>query len=200
MLLIVKKFKELSSTEQSEFKNFCIEQSLSNELASSNMFGEGPNSLNYILENTERFCNNNGEFFILYADNQIAACSGVYKADFNIHIAIAGTRTWTIKKFKNKSLHRNLLLPIQKSWALSNNIKQVAICFNDYNKNLIEAFYRNRIGESIRIRKKEHLFFSNINHLKFPVNIQNTKQWVLYEKIDPNWDFDWKSIEYVSRT
>ena len=60
--------------------------------------------------------------------------------------------------------------------------------------------YRSRAGEGPIRRTKKHLFYSNINRVEFPVNIQNTKQWVLYEKIDVNWDFDWKTIEYVSCT
>jgi hypothetical protein len=200
MILEVKKFKDLSITKRTEFKNYCYDQSLLAHPASKNMFGDDNNTLTYILDNTDRFNDGKGEFYILYVAGEIAACSGVYKADFSNQIALAGTRTWTTDKFKNKNFHRHVLLPIQKSWAISNNCKQIAICFNDYNKNLMAVPYRSRAGEGPIRRTKKNLFYSNINRVEFPVNIQNTKQWVLYEKIDPNWDFDWKSIEYVSST
>jgi hypothetical protein len=200
MMLEVKKFREISETERAEFKDYCYKQSLLDHPASKNMFGDENNTLNYILDNTDRFNNYKGEFYILYVDNEIAACSGIYKAEFCKHVALAGTRTWTTEKFKNKNLHRNILLPVQKSWAISNDCKQIAICFNDYNKNLMKVPYRSRAGEGPIRRTKKHLFYSNINRVEFPVNIQNTKQWVLYEKLDVNWDFDWKTIEYVSCT
>jgi hypothetical protein len=200
MLYQLKKFKDLTADERNSFKEYCIDQSVLASPAATNMFGDGNNTLIYLLENSNRFDNTNGEFFILYIDGKIAACSGVYKSEFNKYIALAGTRTWTTTEFKNQNLHRNILLPAQKFWSINNNCKQVAICFNDYNKNLIAVPYRSRAGEGRIYRTSRHLFHSNINRVEFPVNIQNTKQWVLYEKLDPGWEFDWKSIEYVYST
>jgi hypothetical protein len=81
---------------------------------------------------------------------------------------------------------------------MNKGCKQVALCFNDYNKNIKNIFYRTRLGEQtgrVFQRSPEHLFFSNINELPFLVNIQYTPQWVLYEKIDATWEFDWSVLK-----
>jgi len=40
------------------------------------------------------------------------------------------------------------------------------------------------------------LFYNGIKELDFPVTIQYTKQWVIYEQLDPEWTYDWSIIEH----
>jgi hypothetical protein len=159
-----------------------------------------PNTLPYILFNTDRFNHDSGEFNFLVSKDRLVACAGVYVSDFNKKISIAGTRTWVMPEFRNLNLVRDYLLPSHKNWSIKYCCKQVAICFNNYNKNLAKIFYRNRLGENnsrLFHRTPEHLFYSNINELPFSVTIQHTEQWVLYEKLDPNWEFNWTKIKHV---
>lgn len=194
-------FQSLDQTQLESFFNFCKDASLEDLPAAKNMWHdnwkEHPETLPNILSLTDRF-RHKGSFHILFCDNEVAMCGGVYLSDFSKKIALAGTRTWVNKKFRHLSLVRDYLLPVHKKWAISLDCKQVAICFNDYNKSLKRIFFRNRFGETnnrIFFRTEDHLFFSNINELPFTVNIQDTPQWVLYEKLDPNWEFDWLSIK-----
>lgn len=183
---------EYSSLYTDQFLNFCEQQSKLNDPAASNMA-----SLPALLE-TDRFTQSKGIFYLLLESEQIIGCSGIYKSDFNRKIALAGTRTWIIPEYRHLSLNGFYLLPAQKKWAIENGCKQIALCFNDYNKNLMKVFFRPRLAESndrIINRPATHLFYSNINELPFPVNIQDTKQWVLYEKIDTEWEFDWSKIK-----
>jgi hypothetical protein len=139
-----------------------------------------------------------GEFNFLIDSGKIIGCGGVYVSDFSKNISFAGTRTWINKEYRHQNLIRDYLLPRHKQWSIERGCKQIALCFNDYNKNMRKIFFRNRFGEEnsrIFQREARHLFHSNINELTFPVNIQDTAQWILYEKIDPNWEFDWKSIK-----
>jgi hypothetical protein len=200
MTYSLKKFSQLTDIEKEDFEKYCIDQSFSSDHASKNMSLDTEGSIITILNNTKRFAGESGEFFVLFFERKIAACSGIYISEFSKHVALAGVRTWTTKEFRNLTLHRNILLPTEKSWAISKGAKQIALSFNDYNKKLMMAPYRSRLGEGPILRSSKHLFHTNIHRVEFPVNIQNTKQWVLYEKIDPNWDFDWKRIEYVSCT
>ena len=195
MLFKLVKYSDMSQDQKNDFKEYCKEQSNSDDSASSNLWGNESHHLTFILNHTSRFSSNNGEFYIAFCDNEIAACSGIYKSEFNSHVALAGTRTWTTKKFRNLKLSREYLLPNQKQWAIDRNFKQIAICFNDYNKNLTRTIFRSRLGEAPLLRTSKHLFYSNINEIPFPVNIQDTKQWVVYEKIDSNWEFDWSKIK-----
>ena len=71
------------------------------------------------------------------------------------------------------------------------------MCFNDYNKNLIEIFKRTRLSESalrIKSRGPADLFYTGLHEVDVPVNIQYTQQWVIYEKLDSKFDFDWKIL------
>lgn len=184
-------YRELTEQQLENFESFCKESSLENLPAAANMWGAGSQFI------TERF--KNGAFHVLLLETEIVACGGVYLSEFSKKIALAGTRTWVKKDYRHLSLVRNYLLPEHKKWAIKHHCKQIAICFNEYNKSLKRIFYRNRLGETndrLQTRTSENLFFSNINEVAFPVNIQDTPQWILYEKIDPNWEFDWHSIKH----
>lgn len=169
--------------------------------ASNNMWddawAEKNYTLPYILEKTDRFKGENGEFHIVFDDDKIIACGGVYISAFSQHIAIAGTRTWVDKQYRNKLIMREVLLPRQKAWSIEKHCKIVAISVNEYNKNLLKPFKRIRLGEDknrMSDRQPHHLFYNGAIEVDFPVEIQYTKQWVLYEKLDPRFEFDWQII------
>jgi hypothetical protein len=169
--------------------------------ASENMWDDDWESKNYtlpyILENTNRFTNSNGEFHIVFDDDRIIACGGVYISNFSQNIALAGVRTWVDKKYRNKLVMRDILLPKQKQWCIAQKCKIVAISVNEYNRNLLMPFKRIRLGEDknrMSDRQPYHLFYNGAIEVEFPVTIQYTKQWVLYEKLDPRFDFDWSII------
>jgi hypothetical protein len=200
MVKIVK-YQEVS---RESILTFCKLANSQIDDAAINMWAEdwntAPNTLPYLLFNTDRFQENLGEFNFLISDNNLVACAGVYLSEFDKRISIAGSRTWVDPKFRNLNLVRDYLLTAHKSWSINHHCKQIAVCFNNYNKNLARVFYRNRLGEKnsrLFSRTPEHLFYSNINELPFSVTIQHTEQWVLYEKLDPNWDFDWTTIKHV---
>lgn len=152
------------------------------------------NTLPYLLENTDRF-KIGGKYHIAFDNDTIVGCSGIYTSTFCPELAIAGTRTWIHKDYRNKSIARNVLLPAEKAWAIENKFKAIAICFNDYNKNMPKIWERIRFGEKRTHRQSHHLFFNGVTELEFPVTIQYTKQWIMYEKLDPSFEFDWTSIK-----
>jgi hypothetical protein len=151
------------------------------------------NTLPYLLENTDRF-KIGGKYHIAFDNNTIVGCSGIYTSAFCPELAIAGTRTWIHKDYRNKSIARNILLPAEKAWAIENKFKAIAICFNDYNKNMPKIWERIRFGEKRTPRQSHHIFYNGVHELEFPVTIQYTKQWIMYEKLDSSFDFDWNSI------
>lgn len=184
-----------------DFFNFCQQASLENtQPASINMWSnewqDQPNTLPYILTKTDRFSEPNGEFFLLYKGNDIVGCSGVYISEFSKSIAIAGVRTWISPPYRNLALPREYLLPAQKEWAINQNLKTIALTFNEYNKNIITLWKRMRLGEKRSARESRHIFYNGLIELDFPVCIQYTKQWLIYEKLDPSCLFDWNNIQW----
>lgn len=173
----------------------------SDDSASNNMWDDDwenkNHTLPYILENTDRFKEPNGEFHIVFDDDKIIACGGVYISAFSKYIGILGTRTWVDKKYRNKLIMREVLLPRQKAWSINQGCKILAISVNEYNRNLLKPFKRIRLGEDknrMTDRQEHHLFYNGAIEVDFPVTIQYTKQWVLYEKLDPSFEFDWSII------
>lgn len=186
-----------------EFFKFLKNQSNSKDPSSqvmwSNNWQTENSTLLFILEYTNRFKELNGDFHIIFDQDRIIGCGGVYKSSFDKSLCFAGTRTWLDVEYRNKSIIRDFLLPIHKEWALDNNCKAIALCFNSHNKNIIETFKRTRFGESserIKNRKPRNLFYNGLNIVPFSVNVQYTEQWVIYESIDDTWDFDWNTIKY----
>lgn len=175
---------------------YCKEQSQENHPAASNMWQENwqskPETLPFILNSKTRF-DNKGKFFLLFEENKIIGCSGIYISDFSDKIAIAGARTWISRKYRTKQYVKDYLLPIQKDWAISNNVEIVALTFNDYNVSVIRLF---TIGQATGSRSKRHLFSDNFNVLDFPVIIQYVPQWVIYENLT-EYRFPWESIKAV---
>jgi hypothetical protein len=133
----------------------------------------------------------------VFDDDKIIACGGVYLSNFSRNISLAGTRTWVDKKHRNKLIMREVLLPRQKAWSIEQDCKIVAISVNEYNKNLLKPFKRIRLGEDknrMSDRQSHHLFYNGAIEVDFPVTIQYTKQWVMYEQLDPSFVFDWTII------
>ena len=189
--------------DDAEFFNFLKTQSLEvDQPASVNLWTEdwetNVSTLPYILNNTKRFDGTNGEFYILYENDLIIACGGVYISDFSKDIAIAGVRTWVSKNYRHLALNKDYLLVEHKKWAMNKNIKMIALSFNEYNKNIIQIFKRNRLGEKpgrINSREPHNMFYSGLHEVNFPVTIQYTQQWIIYEKIDNTFNFDWSKLK-----
>jgi hypothetical protein len=186
-----------------EFFNFLKTESLEvDQPASVNLWSDdwetNVHTLPYILTNTERFNGVKGEFYIVCDNDKIVACGGVYISEFNENIAIAGVRTWVSKDYRHLTLNKDYLLVEHKKWAMDNNIKMIALSFNDYNKNIIQIFKRGRLGEKpgrINSREPKNMFYNGLTEVNFPVTIQYTPQWVIYEKIDDTFEFDWSSLK-----
>ena len=190
--------------DKEDFFTFCKNASKQTNLpAHKNMWNNDwqncPETLPYLLEVNKRFSPPTGQFFILKHLDKIIACSGIYQSYFSSDVVIAGVRTWTDSNYKNQTIHGNYLLPAQKLWAINLGYKIIALSFNDYNKNIIEIFKRRRLGEvkdRLKLRKQHHLFYNGLHTVEFPVTIQHTKQWIIYEKLDDNWNFDWSKIKF----
>lgn len=185
--------------DKKDFFIFCKTSSLtSKDPAAKNMWHEDwknhPETILYLLEIKKEFSNSNGKFFVVYIDDTIIGCSGIYKSYFDNKIGIAGVRTWIDNVHRNKNIVREYLLPAQKKWAIENSLYAVVISFNEYNKNLLKAFSRKRLGENRSPRQPYHLFYNNFNELSFPVNIKYTKQWIAYEILNLEFNFDWNTI------
>jgi hypothetical protein len=190
--------------DQTFFFNFLKKEvEHSTEPAAINMWDDNWQEKNYtlpyILTNTNRFFHQNGQFHIITDNHDIIGCGGVYRSEFNSEFSIAGSRTWVTKTYRNKSILRDSLLSSHKTWSITHNLKAVGLCFNHYNKNLIEIFKRRRLGESLErltSRKPYHMFFNGLKEVPFSVRIQNTEQYLIYENLDCNFKFDWTAIKW----
>lgn len=199
------KIKEYSNLTKSELKVFwdTIKEECSKDdsPAMVNMYSLNwrveQNTLRYILEVEEKF--KHGKYFILFDDKLPVASGGVYFSEWTDDIAMGGIRTWAHTEHRNKLLVAEHILPACKSWAIDNNCQAITLTFNDYNKNLIKVCIRTRAGESatrISGRTPRRLFYNGANVVDFPLEINYTKQWLIYEKLNNDFSFNWEEFKW----
>lgn len=196
---IIDKDLYLDKTFKNNFLLFCKQASLeTSEPAHANMWTENWindwNTLPYHVYVSGRF-KDNGDIFVTTIEDNIEAVSGVYISEFDPMVAIGGVRSWVNSKFRGKFIVGRHILPQQLKWARNKNCKTVALTFNEYNKRLIPYFKRTGFGIK-KERNPDSLFYTGLHEVPFPVRIQNTRQWIIYNKIDPDYDPDWKSIAW----
>jgi hypothetical protein len=187
-------------TDKQLFLDFCKKEfEESSDPAASNMWSSDWKIDSHTLPNLiyiqKRFNRPNGQFNLLLLDHQIIGCAGVYISEFCSKFAIAGCRTWVSIPYRNMLLVREYLLPNQKNWAKDKNLESIGLTFNSYNKNLAKIWEKRRLGEKRTQRESHHLFYNGLQKVEFPVLIQNTPQWVIYENLDNDWSFDWETIK-----
>lgn len=193
--------REFEVVDKDQFYKFCQQESLdTTQPAHVNMWSDSwqteTHTLPYLLEKEQRFLEPNGKFFVIFYDNVIVGCSGIYQSDFSPHICLAGIRSWITQSHRGRFLLGRYLFPEQVRWAKKNSYKQIAVTFNEYNVNLRNIFLRNGIGVK-KNRQEDSLFYTGVHQVDFPLIIKHTQQWVLYQKLDPLWHFDYSSIKYV---
>ncbi len=192
--------RPFESVDNEHFFNFCQQAFLDvAQPAHTNMWSDtwqtDTHTLPYLLEIEKRFSDPNGKFFVIYYNDDIVGCSGIYQSDFNQHICIAGIRSWINSSHRGKFLLGRYLFPEQVRWAKQNSYKQIALTFNEYNRSLKNIFLRNGLGVQ-KNRQEDSLFYTGVHQVDFPVTIKHTKQWVIYQKLDENWDFDYSQIKH----
>jgi hypothetical protein len=190
---------KLNHSEYQSFFDFCKAASLEvSQPASTNMWHDNwqtqLHTLPYIALVIKRFAEPHGELFILKDGEKIIGCSAIYTSEFSNDICIAGVRTWINKEYRNYSLVRDYLLPAQRDWAIGKGFKLIALTFNSYNKNIIKIWKRTRLGETRLPRSPHHMFYKNFNEVPYPITVQYTQQWAIYERLDENFNFDWQTI------
>ena len=185
-------------TQSKEILDFCgYASTLTNDPAQVNMYHKNwedrPETLPYLIYISERFRDNNGDFYVLKINNVIKAISGVQTSPFDTNVAMAGIRSWIDPSLRAKMYIGHYLLPLHLSWAKEKDLKTILLSFNSYNKRLMNYFKRSGMGVP-KQRNETRLFHNGVHEVPFSVDIQYTEQWVLYHKIDESYEPDWKKI------
>lgn len=170
--------------------------------ASVNMWHEywmdRPETFPYLVYLSQRFANDNGQFFVCKIDGELQAVSGIQISPFDNYVALGGVRSWVNEKYRGKFIIGRHLLPLQVAWAKSKGIKTIALTFNNYNKKLISYFKRSGLG----IKKKRNpnsMFYNGVHEVPFTCNVQYTEQWVIYDKLDTNYMPEWEKIKWSDK-
>lgn len=183
-----------------ELTVFCREATADKKLISENWNPEGwedaPHSLLYCLLKEKRFKENNGLFYMLYANQRMVAVSGVYRSDWApTDIAIGGVRTCTLPKQRSLAVsqhggfyHGDHLLPAQIDWARQQGFKAFILTFNETNLWLAKFILRIHQGRSVlfgyKLNDKAKEVYQDFYLYPKRLMIKNTPQWVLIKKLD----------------
>lgn len=195
----MKLISDLSKIDKEKLIQLC-EQSLDDDMpAATNMdvnnWSSKSNTLLYNLYIKKIYNKENkAGFFILENNNRYIAASGFYPFPDNLNICILGSRTYTSKDFRGQTLQGQYILPAQFNNAIDLNYKTVVITFNEYNlwlKKCIEQL-SNKKGKVIANRIPD--FYRDWKTLPFPIELNYTKQWVLFKHIDDSYTDDFLSF------
>ena len=119
---------------------------------------------------------------MVFKKDKIISLSGVQKYGA---VCLLAKRFYTLKKYSKSSMGKpnnffwDYMYSPQLQWAVNNNYKAVMITFNEDKKRLIPVLEREQA--------KGRSFVSFIKHDKL-LNINNTKQYVFYQKINENFN------------
>ena len=197
----IKRYSELTAAQTTKFWRVLQQQaSCDTSPAMVNMhsdnWAEDKHTLRYLLDIEKKFAAS--EYYILYHGANPVASGGVYLSEWTTDIAMAGIRTWVHTEYRNRFLAAEYILPACKAWAIANKCKIVTLTFNEYNRRLITTWRRVRAGESaqrIKNRTRDKLFYSGVIELDKPIKINYTKQWVIYEQLEPM-TFNWSELTW----
>lgn len=201
----IKEYSKLSSLEKEKFHD-TLRSQVELDIKSSamkNMYSHTwriePHTLRYLLEIDNVFAKDHGTYYVLLKDDKFVASGGVHFSKWSDSIAMGGIRTWVHTDYRNKFLAADYILPACKKWSTKNKCSIITLTFNEYNKNLIKTWTRIRAGENktrIRKRKSKHIFYNNLIVVDFPLEINYTKQWLIYEKLNNEFLFNWEEFKW----
>jgi len=204
----VKEYAKLSSLEKDRFHDTLRDQVAldAKSPAMENMYSPvwrtESHTLRYLLEVDNLFAKEHGAYYVLLDGDNFVASGGVHFSEWTDNIAMGGIRTWVHTDYRNKFLAADYILPACKKWAVKNGCNIITLTFNDYNKNLIKTWTRIRVGENksrIRQRKSKHIFYNNLVVIDYPLEINYTKQWLIYENLSGIFDFNWQEIKWKDK-
>lgn len=147
----------------------------------------------------KRLSGDNGTYYLLKINDKICIGSGIYISQFDPYVALGGVRSWVNEEHRGKFLLGGVILPEQLEWAKRKGMKTFAVSFNEYNQKLRHNFMRTGMG-IVKRKGPGGLFHgSKPQIVEFPVEIQYTKQWLLYRNIDESYQPNWEAIRWVDK-
>ena len=157
-----------------------------------------PNTLMYMITNTEQFSDSNGIFSFIYDDNdEIIASCGAYRSEFDTNIVIGGVRSWKLPNFRGLPDIANKIMPYHLEWATTNGAKVFALTFNEYNEKMMRVLHRSgkyNGKQFLKFGQPPSDFYPNLEILPFKVLVKNTPQYILYKHIDTSYEPNWPRI------
>jgi hypothetical protein len=147
-------------------------------------------SLLYKIFINKDFSNGNGGLTLVYNGSEIAALSGVERLEFDPENVVRfGSRLFTLKKYRNKKLWFNYMLPKQILWCLSNDIKVGLFTINDYNQSLLKLTKRMAEKKKAIFGRKAYSMAKKFKYVDRMLKIKGVYQHVFYFELDP--DYTW---------
>ena len=126
-------------------------------------------------------------YLIIEAGHQYVAGAGFNQLDTDSNICLTSTRTYTVPSLRGHKIHGDYIIPRQIELARRFKYKTLVWSFQDYNLKLKNYILKVTSGDlGILSFKPSHSLYNWIP-LEHTVNIQHTKQWVLYKHLDNNY-------------
>ena len=151
-------------------------------------------SLLYLLMIEKRFAKGLGGLVIVEQNNEIIACSGFYRSDFNPNVYFIGVRSWVLKNYRFNLIIAEVCLPAQIRICTQYGAKVIAISFNEQTRPFVKLIERaNSTTQTTKFFFGDNYpdIYKEMLSVPFPIKLKGVKQWILFKNLEPyfvNWD------------
>lgn len=159
-------------------------------------------SLMYKLVTGASYTTNRGGIFALSDGEKYLAISGFHRLEiedgkWSDDVFVCGSRTLVRREYRHHLLVSTYLIPAQYQAVRKRQGKMMIFCFDSSEESSLYKIYKD--GKfNLFLRNKLSNFDEIYGDMKIhdkPVYVNFTKHNVLYKKLDPNFEFDWSTIE-----
>lgn len=135
--------------------------------------------------------------YLLYDNDNLVHVSCLRKSDFHDNIFILCVRALTNKNYRSKGIMLDYIIPNQIEDSKYYGSKMCLLTFNENYNFYIQQNKRLKNNKSFMLGFiKNKQLYQRFNYVNFSCNIFNTEQWVLYIKLEDNFEYDFTNIKY----
>jgi len=189
----------ISELDIFQIVQFCDENGdSSNYLYQHHNLDQPKNNWYDVMFKEKRFSKVQGGLCLLYFNDDLVGISGYNQTEFSSDIWISGARTLIHKEHRNNVLISSYIVPYQIKAILKRNGKCVLWLFDAHNtKTIFKIVKKGKLN--VLLQNKLDFFketaYTDLKMLEYPIIINNTLQNVIYQYLDPEYTFDWNSLE-----
>lgn len=190
----------ITDLDRYQIIKFCDENGVQNPNYSYQHHSlEQPNNNWYdVMFKEQRFSKENGGLCLLMHESEIVGISGYNRSELNPEIWISGVRTLIHTEHRHNVLISKFIVPFQIQSIKERNGKCVIWLFDAGNeKNIFRVVKNGKLNVLLQnqLEAFKKTAYNNLQVLDYPIVVNHTLQYVIYQYLEDGYTFDWNSLE-----